>query len=553
MVKWNSVFTSVIVLSAIIPIAASGQVDSTLVANCDQSTATQYLENGNIRALIKNSGGIYRNDYLPFFEVPIDGGNDAIAADAIWLAGIVNGELRLSGTTYGPNEFWAGPLDQVDQPPSTCAPYDRMWSINRRADFKGLADGVVSAAVADWPADLGAPYHELDGEKGYSPASGDLPMVFGDQMLWWIMNDRGNVHSRTNSNPLGVEVRASAFAFDLGDPLESVLFYRYQIVNRNSVPIEDAYIGRFVDVSYDSGDDYVGTDTTRSLVYTYNADNVDEDRGQRAGGYGEAPPAFGFSIIEASHSNGGLPSDQSADRGDFLTNSLNYSRGPNYAILRDREHWYQQLQSIWSDGSPLTEGRDGHQSSQVVSNYMFPGDPVSGTFWSENNSDGQGGVEVPMSRWLLGSYGPFDLQANESATFTFANIWARGADHLDSVTQLRQASDQVWSSVGHILSPPIPTSNESWSPDPEHPPTLEGPYPNPSNGRTTIAIRGTRSGKQSARVFNILGQLLAEHSYAIAPHEEVRLELDVSRYSSGLYFVLVGNGVSTQALKLFVK
>lgn len=544
-------------LMMISPEISLGQIDSTLVSNCAPSSTNRLLENGNIRARILNSSGIYINGNRPIFEVPIGYGNEAIAADALWLAGMVDGELRVAATTYGPNEFWSGPLPELDMPPVTCEPFDKIWILDRQSDFPSSDGFSISDAVSEWPTHLGAPYHEIDGTDGYSPSEGDLPKMLGDEMFWWIMNDRGNVHQRTKSNPIGVEIRASAFSFDVGHQFENSLFYRYQIVNRNSVPIQDAFVGRFVDVSFDSGDDYIGTDTTLSLVYVYNSDNEDTDSDQPAGGYGLAPPAFGFSIIEASHSGGGLPSDISADWGDYMTNSLNYSRGPEWTILRDTEHWYQQLQSVWSDGTPLTEGADGHESSQTLSRFAFPGDPVAGEFWSENNSDNSGGMQTPSSRWLLGSFGPFTLEPNETATFTFVYTWARGSDHLDSITQLKDLVRQLWLAKDQILSPPIPTSLKSAPGYERTIPTseilLEGPFPNPSSGNATITIINTRSGNTFIKVYDLLARQLAEYPIGYLVAGSHQHHVDVSEYPSGIYYLGVYQNESVEFLKLIVQ
>jgi len=44
---------------------------------------------------------------------------------------MVNNELRMTATTYGPYEFWPGPLDDAGNPPADCTPYDRIYEITR--------------------------------------------------------------------------------------------------------------------------------------------------------------------------------------------------------------------------------------------------------------------------------------------------------------------------------------------------------------------------------------------------------------------------------------
>jgi hypothetical protein len=74
---------------------------------------------------------------------------------------------------------------------------------------------------------------------------------------------------------------------------------------------------------------------------------------------------------------------------------------------------------------------------------MFPGDPVSGAYWSEVNQDGEG-TPIPAAdmRYVVVT-GPFRIEPGEAQEVVYANLWARGEDHLDSVTRLRAASDAV--------------------------------------------------------------------------------------------------------------
>ena len=100
--------------------------------------------------------------------------------------------------------------------------------------------------------------------------------------LYWIMNDAGNRHETFKTDPLGVEVRTSAFGFNNDSFLGHSTFYRYRITNRSSETIDSMFVGRFSDPDLgDFDDDRVGTDTTLSMVYTYNADNQDESDGRR--------------------------------------------------------------------------------------------------------------------------------------------------------------------------------------------------------------------------------------------------------------------------------
>ena len=35
----------------------------------------------------------------------------------------------------------------------------------------------------------------------------------GDLNYWWVMNDKGNIHTETGADPIGMEIRGQAFCF----------------------------------------------------------------------------------------------------------------------------------------------------------------------------------------------------------------------------------------------------------------------------------------------------------------------------------------------------
>ncbi|QQR94527.1 MAG: hypothetical protein IPJ93_11995 [Bacteroidota bacterium] len=73
-----------------------------------------------------------------------------------------------------------------------------------------------------------APFEDVNGDGLYIPDSGDYPRyllsgeypapsdpnklpcddyIFGDQTLWWVFNDIGNIKKETNSAAIGLEFR----------------------------------------------------------------------------------------------------------------------------------------------------------------------------------------------------------------------------------------------------------------------------------------------------------------------------------------------------------
>ena len=78
-------------------------------------------------------------------------------------------------------------------------------------------------------------------EKGDYPVigvkdnNGNVVPNYADQMIFWVMNDKGNIHGRTGGQALGVQVNAIAFAFQTNDEVNNMTFYSFDIVKKTLV------------------------------------------------------------------------------------------------------------------------------------------------------------------------------------------------------------------------------------------------------------------------------------------------------------------------------
>ena len=260
--------------------------------------------------------------------------------------------------------------------------------------------------------------------------------MLGHQTAFWVMNDVGSVHNTNLTLPLGVEVRVTAFA-TAEDPFRQHTFYRYELLNRNTQAIEDTRFGLFADPDLgDAVDDYVGSDSSRQMAFVYNASNDDAI-------YGTPPPAAGYDFL------GGAGISMYFENVSGVPTS-----DPNTA-----EERYNFLQGLWNDGVPLTEGGNGYMTGGPVLNWAFPGAPETNEFWSEVNINGQGDDNPPGDRRNLLASDAFTLAPGESRTFDFAILFAQGENNLNSITELRAASDGVQAryDAGTLFAPsPVP-------------------------------------------------------------------------------------------------
>ena len=106
------------------------------------------------------------------------------------------------------------------------------------------------------------------------------------------------------------------------------------------------------------------------------------------------------------------------------------------------------------------------------------------------------------------SSGPFRMVPGDEQEFTLAIVWARGTDHLDSVSELRKAMRSVQRGFP-VLSKPDSTLTQR--PEPELPATnaYTRNYPNPFTETTTIHYELADPAPVRLVVYDVLGREVA--------------------------------------------
>jgi hypothetical protein len=414
--------------------------------SCQQGISFKDLDINSVRARLYNMGGLFYNGGSPLYNVPQAGSGNSIYAAGIWIGGLVDGELRMVSSDYGPWELWPGPLDDNGNSPVDCSVYDRMYKVSRQDILNYQDTGVATRDLADWPFDLGAPVVDGDGDPtNYNLAGGDRPDILGDQGIWWIMNDMGNEHSWSLTQPIGLEVQVLAFAFKRADALNNTTFYKYKLVNKGGQRLTETYFGIWVDPDLgDSGDDYVGSDTTRGIGFVWNGDDFDAG----SDGYADRPPALGYDffqgpVVDEDGNNVG------ATKFVYYNNDSTVQGNPDAG-----EDAYRYLRGLWRDDSPITLGGTGRGFSDEPVDFMFAGDPPE--YWSEENTDGAGSRNAIGDRRFLMSSGPFTLEPGAQIDIVYGIVWSQAGDRFASVQQMKtdDALAQAAFNVNFQLPPP---------------------------------------------------------------------------------------------------
>ena len=500
---------SLLVLLAIAPALRAQPVPGT----CTLGRAEATLAVGRVEAALFNTGALFfggsrtnGDGYL----VPRATGKSPVFAASLWLGGTVGGQLRVAAARYTNYNFWPGPLGDGGVAPADCAPYDRIDTVSRADVAAYLRSGALTDDLRDWPASLGAPVLDGDGIAGnYDLAAGDQPALRGDVASWWIMNDVGGVHVGTATPALGVEVRAEAFGFD-DLPLSATTFYRYTFTNRTADTIEALYAGVWVDSEVGGArDDHVGTDTTSSMAYSYNADNDDEVYG--------IPPAIGIQVASGPV---GAPNRRDDDRdgtvdesGERLgaTASMYFNSGSPAAVSDPTtgRQTYNYLLGLWADGSTKRDIGSGYaQTAGTVTPFAFAGDPVTRQRWSELNNGTATPVNAPGDRRMTVMTGPFRLGPGASETVVFAVPFAQGISNLDSVTRLRILAGGIrnlYADGGieavRVLPGAAPPVSDAVR--------LGFPSPNPFTSRAVVRYEMPTGTRLRATLHDVLGRRLA--------------------------------------------
>ncbi len=511
-----------------------------LIGNCEINRDVAFLDIGNVRAKLANAGRHFWPGTEAVYEAPKGGGVNSEFVVSLIVGGRVGGEERVAGTSYGPEEFWPGPLDGDGSPPADCAPFNRVYSLERERDLVPLQrTGAVSQPLAEWPDELGTPFFEGGGGAGYDPVSGDRPAMFGDQMLWWVMNDRGNEHQRYLSEPLGLEVGVHAFAFGSTGSLGNVTFYRYRITNRNTEPIDDLYAGwyRDSDLGY-FGDDYIGTDTTLGLAYSYNG--LEEDRE-----YGLAPPAAGFMILYPDDCAAGSQRDPCWN--GKISSHMRFfdccGTGSEPQSASEYRHW---IEGRYTNGEPIQNSEYLGATAAPATTFMYPGDPVEGAWWSERNIDGRGTANMPGDRKSFAGSLHGTLAPGESVVLTIALLWSRGDSNLDSVRKLRSDAAFV-RGITNVVAKPEPFA-ETRADVPTD--LIAAVYPSPTRNEAVIRFTTPDRATVSIQVFDSLGRRFYRHQEDVGAASEHSIQLDTSGWAVGPYFVrfAIGSGMATRHL-----
>ena len=509
-------------------------------------SAQNFLDINNVKALINYNGSLFYdfNKNFPGFEVPKGSHNFTIFASTLWIGGFdAGGNLHEAAQTYnqsGP-DYWAGPLDTLNLSTDTTG-WQTTWKINKtvidshRINYN-KPGYFLPPEIQNWPANgtgskskVLAPYIDVNSNRKYDPAAGDFPYIFGDQAVYYIMNDSFSKHTETKAKPMGIEIHTMAYAFNSaisGFLLDNIVFVRFDIKNRSNQNYHDVYAGIWTD--FDIGyayDDYVGSDSARNMYFGYNGDSID----QGVVGYGTNPPVQAIKFL-----------NRQMNYFMYYDNDFTPKGNPSEAI-----HYYNYLSGRFKNGQHLRYGGDGYNKvwdSARYQNNMFPSDPrQQKPAWNEVSSG-----NFPGDRRGLGSIGPLNMNAGEVLTLDIAYIYVRKPHpyYLDVFDDLNADADQVQKlyNEGRLTNPNLMNIQEVKT---NLALTIS---PNPMESFAVISFTNPENKDYNLQITDLYGRTIYQKQAIKSNH----IRIDRNDLKPGLFIVTLTSDNNRGQMKLIVK
>jgi len=567
-------------------------------------SAFAYLEANNFRCSINSAGGLFwiPGSGMNTCEVPQGLGIHPIFSSRLWFGGISpDQQLKLAGETYNASghDWWPGPLTTDGSASTTfenSALYDRLWLANSAdvaihiAYFEALANGNVEVEfpegytipewMFEWPAHGDftqsysyylAPFFDFDQDGMFMPENGDYPLFCGDRCVYFIMNDKVDVHSESNGLPIGLEIHGMFYAFEATEnpDLDNTVFLSYRIINRGTQTLNDTYVGMFSD--FELPQEYIGTNVKQSAVFAYHSDGFDES------GYGDNPGIIAMSVLGGpwkdadevdnplvnedfsseinaygnyswGFNDGIIDNERLGLSGSmYLTNDASITGEPNTAL-----DYYNFMRTVWKNGQNMTYGGTGVNSSgSTSSNYVFPGDsdplhtgtngmPMSA--WTETEAG-----NIPGDRRALASSGPFTLEPQAVHYLDLAFVFARqneGEGNLEETLDERLMQTKIFFNENLVNCHLGPSSGTGVAEEAVSSREINL-YPNPASGQ--VNVRWTANFEQLVLLDLTGKQLQVLNITGISSRV-----LDLRSVPSGVYFVRLSGPSGTQVKKLLV-
>ncbi|MEI6683085.1 MAG: T9SS type A sorting domain-containing protein [Bacteroidota bacterium] len=537
------------------------------------------------------------------FIVRKGGGLKTIFSNSVWLGAkdsdsniYFAGERYRQGGVNSPGscpDYYAGPvMDSANYSVCQDTLWNYIWNLKKaEIDYhkQHWQDPGYQPVhdISTWPGNGSvnygqaarlAPFFDRNHDGIYNPMDGDYPLIRGDQSLYFIFNENRGPHLESACpRSLKAEFHVMAYGWDMpGDSaFKNTVFMNYRIFNRSQRSYYSAYVGTFSDIDIGFiGDDYIGSDVSRSSYYGYNGVAID-GAGQPYG-FGAHPPAQAVTILagpamaplatdrprvdgsghplcnESINGVGfgdGIAGNERPGLSNFIQTKISYNSGmPFMNDPVNYRSYYNYLRSRWMDSTEMIYGGLGHAGFGgygPACRLQYPG--------QSDTLDWGAGCQAPYGQqnWTeltagakpddikgVGSVGPFTFRPGEMKELDLAFIYARdysSPDTLASVTKLMQMIDVVRNAFATNRLP----DGQSFTKVEERmtvPALSFSVYPNPAFSRAHVVFNPPLEEPVTVRLFDDQGRLAISRLANIGATETI---LGLAGLAEGLYLVVV--------------
>lgn len=429
-----------------------------------QAPVSETIHVNSVEAKVWSNGSLFGWNIERSFKVPKSNNNDSVTLTtfrrvAPWIGSVSDHfghYIHMAGgdATGTKIDFKPG-LIEIEG-------FNQIWKVTKsqilahRADFadNDTIDNPIDA-VMNWPGTIlwpefdgnvltqMAPFSDVNGNGIYEPISGDFPFPcigdgytlpgIPDELLFFPFHDVTD-HPVSHASPLSMQVFCTAWAYSCPEEpaFNNSIFVSMEYRSRFTYVLDSMYTGLlfFFDIGK-AKDDYIGSLPDEDIVYAYNGDPIDEN------GFEDDPPVIGIFRVgtnEVQPLNQWLPFEPATHF--TRIHVYNEENLPDEAYVTYPEDYYQRLQGLWPDGTPLRPGGYGYhpQDTATAVNFAYPGFPGDPTGWSEASA----GI-IPGPRRAMVSYNYPDMEWNSRQRSNYCFTWAR---HPDSVYAIPWALEQ---------------------------------------------------------------------------------------------------------------
>jgi hypothetical protein len=464
--------------------------------------SSKQINANNIRAWITNYGELHRDSVTTGqgFEWPKYSNHYAIYASGLWLGGKIQDSIHMAASHFL-NEFLPGYVNiNTQQPNGKDDPLYRIYKVsplysNGNSEFDNWSL---------WPVNQGAPWIDMNNNGIFEPPS-DRPVMKGDQNMFCAFTDGyPEAHTLFDTGPLKADIHLYSWAKN-APFCTDVIYHEYKIINKRNGNWDSLFVGFFSDsdIGSNAGADRNGCDTMRNFMFNYKGVNNDPQ-------YGDAPPAVGYLIYEASRHNGRLM--------DICNNYLKGFEHPSNYMMA-----FNLLKGLKRDGEPRI-----NPYNNTVTRYTYSGNPEDSTGWvfgfprdTRNLMSSYIGTVVPL----------------DTIVFSVAVFIKRGTNNLNAVTQLKNCASQI---IGI-------TQNNYEIPEAYN---LYQNYPNPFNPSTIISFEVPQLSNVKLSVYDILGREVEILVNSKLNAGTYNADWNAAGFSSGVYFYVLNTDKYKETRKM---